>query len=58
MDTIFAFISANAFLLGFVASITLSAVIALNGEKWINKLEEKYGFVSWIMEEDKPLWKK
>lgn len=35
------FIVANAFLIGIVASITISAVLLINGEKWLDILIEK-----------------
>jgi len=59
METIFAvlsiigqFIEANSFLIGAVLSLSLSAVLALNGEKWMERLIEKYP--SLIEEFDEP----
>jgi hypothetical protein len=37
-----AFIAANAFLIGLVSSLTLSAILAVKGEAWIEALMVKY----------------
>ena len=48
LNLVWLFVTANAFLLGFVTAVILLFVFAANGEKWLDRLIEKH---PWIMEE-------
>lgn len=42
METVIEFIVANSFLIGIAASLTLSIIIAVKAEGWLEKLEAKH----------------
>ena len=52
LNLVWLFVSVNAFLFGIAASLTVSFVIALKGEKWLDTLAEKKPH--WFEEFDEP----